>query len=106
MKTILQINSSLFSKGGQSSQLADAFVAALNSSLEGQPTYPIESETFDDPDHSHDERRFITLGMSTSQRLLFVAHADSGEDRVRIISARTATRRESHAYQERSGKDR
>jgi hypothetical protein len=28
------------------------------------------------------------------------------EDRVRIISARTATRRESHAHQERSGKDR
>jgi uncharacterized DUF497 family protein len=45
------------------------------------------SETFDDPDHSEDVRRFITLGMSTSQRLLFVAHAGSGEDRVRIISA-------------------
>lgn len=64
------------------------------------------AETFDDPDHSADERRFITLGMSTSQRLLFVAHADTGEDRVRIISARTATRRETHAHQERSGKDR
>jgi len=60
------------------------------------------AETFDDPDHSDEERRFITLGMSTSQRLLFVAHADSGEDRVRIISARAATRRETHAYQERS----
>jgi uncharacterized protein len=47
------------------------------------------AETFDDPDHSDAERRFITLGMSSAQRLLFVAHADSGEDRVRIISART-----------------
>jgi uncharacterized DUF497 family protein len=37
---------------------------------------------------------------------LFVAHADSGEDRVRIISARRATRREAHAHQERSGKKR
>jgi uncharacterized DUF497 family protein len=37
---------------------------------------------------------------------LFVAHADSGEDRVRIISARTATRRETHAHQERSGGER
>ena len=64
------------------------------------------AETFDDPDHSAEERRFVTLGMSTSQRLLFVAHADSGEDRIRIISARTATRRETHAHQERSGKER
>jgi uncharacterized DUF497 family protein len=39
--------------------------------------------------------------MSTSQRLLFVAHAGSGEDRIRIISAREATRRETLAYQER-----
>jgi uncharacterized DUF497 family protein len=30
------------------------------------------AERFDDPDHSDDQRRFITLGMSTSQRLLFV----------------------------------
>ena len=64
------------------------------------------AETFDDPDHSDDERRFITLGMSTSQPLVFVAHADSGEDRVRIISPRIATRRETHAHQERSGKER
>lgn len=64
------------------------------------------AETFDDPDHSEDERRLITLGLSTLQRLVFVAHADSGEDRVRIISARAATRRESHAYQERTGKQR
>jgi len=53
--------------------------------------------TFDDPDHSVDERRFITIGSSTKQRLLFVAHADRGEDRIRIISARRATRREKHA---------
>jgi uncharacterized DUF497 family protein len=29
---------------------------------------------------------------------------DLDEDRVRIISARTATRRETHAHQERGGK--
>ena len=44
--------------------------------------------TFDDPDHSIHERRFVTIGLSTKQRLLFVAHADRGEDRIRIISAR------------------
>ena len=58
--------------------------------------------TFDDPDHSVDERRFITIGLSTKQRLLFVAHADRGEERIRIISARRATRGEKHAYKDRS----
>jgi uncharacterized DUF497 family protein len=62
------------------------------------------AETFDDPDHSVDEQRFITIGMSAQQHLLFVAHADSGEDRVRIISGRVATRGETNAYQERSRK--
>ena len=64
------------------------------------------AETFDDPDHSVDERRFITIGISTQPRVLFVAHADRGEDRVRIISARPATRGETNAYQERSRKQR
>ena len=62
------------------------------------------AETFDDPDHSDDEDRLMTIGMSVQQRLLFVAHADRGEDRVRIISARVATRGEIHAYQERNRK--
>ena len=62
------------------------------------------AETFDDPDHSSDERRFMTIGASSQQRLLFIAHADRGPDRVRIISARVATRGETHAYQERSAK--
>jgi uncharacterized DUF497 family protein len=57
--------------------------------------------TFDDPDHSIEERRFLTIGTSARQRVLFLAHADRGEDRIRIISARRATGHESHAYQER-----
>ena len=60
--------------------------------------------TFDDPDHSTGERRFVTIGTSTNQRLLFVAHADIGEDRVRMISARATTRQETNAYQERDPK--
>ncbi len=56
--------------------------------------------TFDDPDHSINQRRFITLGESGRRRLLFVAHAEVGEDRTRIISARKVTRRERHGYQE------
>jgi uncharacterized protein len=62
------------------------------------------AETFDDPDHSIDERRFVTMGATSRQRVVVVAHADSGVDRIRLISARQATRREYHAYQERSRK--
>ena len=44
------------------------------------------SMTFPDPDHSTDEERFITIGMSEAGRVLLVAHTDrSGA--IRIISA-------------------
>jgi len=56
--------------------------------------------TFDDPDHSVDEPRFITIGTSSKQRILFLSHADRGEDHVRIIHSRPATTTEAHAYQE------
>jgi hypothetical protein len=55
--------------------------------------------TFDDPDHSTGERQYITVGASTGGRILFVAIAER-DDRVRIISARCATRREIHGYEE------
>jgi len=40
-----------------------------------------------DPDHSKDEARFITVGMSERKRLLIVAHTER-RGRVRMISAR------------------
>ncbi len=52
-----------------------------------------------DPDHSADERRYITVGLSNLGRLLLVAHAERG-DRIRIISARTLTRSERRTYEE------
>ena len=58
--------------------------------------------TFWDPDHSEEEDREITIGRSARQRVLFVAHA-AREGRVRIISARRATRREQRQYEEPSG---
>ena len=61
--------------------------------------------TFDDPDHSVGERRFITIGMTTNQRLVFLAHADVDNDRIRIISARATTRRETYEYEERNRKN-
>lgn len=51
------------------------------------------SATFDDPDHSVDELRFVTVGHSSGNRLLFVSHLDRGEI-LRIISARIATAHE------------
>jgi uncharacterized DUF497 family protein len=51
------------------------------------------SATFNDPDHSIGERRFITVGFSSHDRLLVVSHSERGVA-VRIISARRATSRE------------
>ena len=44
------------------------------------------SATFDDPDHSVGENRYITIGFSSRDRLLVVAHAERGEI-LRIINA-------------------
>jgi uncharacterized DUF497 family protein len=34
--------------------------------------------TFDDPDHSTGERRFVTFGLSEAGRLLVVMHSERG----------------------------
>jgi hypothetical protein len=49
--------------------------------------------TADDPDHSVEEERLITIGFSARGRLMVVSHAER-EGVVRIISARRATPRE------------
>ena len=49
--------------------------------------------TFDDHDHSIGEHRLISIGFSSSGRLLVVSHTDRGKS-IRIISARLATARE------------
>jgi uncharacterized DUF497 family protein len=52
-----------------------------------------------DPDHSGGEERFIIMGFSSSLRYLVVCHCYRADDNViRIISARKATRRETHRY--------
>jgi uncharacterized DUF497 family protein len=55
--------------------------------------------TIPDPDHSTDELRSITMGMTPSRRLLVVVSTDRA-DRIRIISARPATRVEQKKYEE------
>lgn len=55
--------------------------------------------TMDDPDHSEDELRFVTIGYSERERSLVVCHCDR-PDSIRLISARTADRRARRYYEE------
>ena len=56
------------------------------------------SVTIPDPLHSEGERRFVLIGYSHQGRLLVVVHTDRG-DRIRIVSARPATRQERLHYE-------
>lgn len=57
------------------------------------------SMTFSDRDHSAEEHRYVTIGLSAARQLLVVAHTEEG-DVIRIISARRVTRRERRFYEE------
>jgi uncharacterized DUF497 family protein len=57
------------------------------------------SVTVPDPRHSQEERRFAIFGVSDRGRILAVLHTERAE-RVRLISAREATRRERAVYEE------
>jgi len=55
---------------------------------------------FFDPEHSHDEDRFLLLGQSFSFRTLMVCHCyRQRNDVIRIVSARKATAKERSKYQ-------
>ena len=54
--------------------------------------------TIYDPLHSEEEDRFVALGESERRRLLVVCFTDR-EDKIRIISARVATRKERKDYE-------
>ncbi len=55
--------------------------------------------TFEDPDHSQDENRFIIMGQSTKKNLLVVSYTERRKT-LRLISARPATRKERRTYEE------
>jgi hypothetical protein len=57
--------------------------------------------TIPDPQHSGEEPRFVTIGLSTRHRLITVVHAER-EDSIRIISGRRATRRERRKYESKT----
>lgn len=54
---------------------------------------------FDDEAHSQDEQREIIIGHSSANRLLIVSFTERA-GRIRIISARRATKRERRDYEE------
>ena len=66
------------------------------------------ASTFVDPEHSVEEERLVTFGLSEQGRILAVLHIEvlepwpheEGLLVIRIISAREATRRERIAYEE------
>ena len=55
--------------------------------------------TFQDPDHSEDEERQITFGLSLQKRLIVVSHTER-KGRTRIIRARLMNGKERGIYEE------
>lgn len=54
--------------------------------------------TIPDPEHSDFEERFISIGMSHQHKILIVVYTERG-NKIRIISARTATKHEKKYYE-------
>ena len=52
-----------------------------------------------DPNHSIGEFRFLSMGMSSAGRVLVVSYSERSENRIRIISVRTASHRERRQYE-------
>ena len=59
------------------------------------------SLTIPDAQHSGTEKRWVILGRSIAGRLLVVVYTERGE-RIRLISARPASRKERLVYEENS----
>ena len=55
--------------------------------------------TFLDEEHSFEDERYITIGLTNANRFLMVAHTERN-DKIRIISARKVTKDEEKFYQE------
>lgn len=55
------------------------------------------------PDVAADEERYVLIGFDGSARLLVVVFTWRGPDRVRLISARRASRAEGRTYTEEQG---
>ena len=54
--------------------------------------------TIQDPDHSANEERYVSIGISVLGDLLVVVHTERGE-RIRLVSCRKANNAERKAYE-------
>lgn len=74
-------------------------------------SFELAQTVFEDPMHlstleikSAHEERWVTIGRAVNQRALVVVHTyrelSDGEEGIRIISARKATKREARQYEE------
>ncbi len=84
----------------------DSSKAAANRNKHDGITFEQAAQAFFDPfiqlvDASrNDESRDAIIGMDGTWRLLFVVHIQVEDDRIRIISARKATRQEQQYYED------
>jgi len=60
------------------------------------------SITIDDPEHSADEFRFIDIGSSSDGTILVVSYTE--RNKIRLISARKASKSERKTYEEEKGR--
>jgi uncharacterized DUF497 family protein len=60
----------------------------------------VNSLTIDDPQHSQSEKRSITLGLASTSRLLVVVLTERN-GKIRIISARRASKKEKEQYEKK-----
>lgn len=58
---------------------------------------------FEDDRFDYDETRYITIGMNATARVLTVVYTERGEDTIRLISVRKATKAEQSRYAQLSG---
>ncbi len=56
--------------------------------------------TVSDPDHSAGEYRFISIGRSSAGTLLVVSYTERHQNRIRIINARRASKKEQRYYEQ------
>jgi uncharacterized DUF497 family protein len=52
-------------------------------------------------DTRHGEQRFVTIGADILGKVLVVVYAYSGEEEIRLISARKATPKEGRVYEQK-----
>jgi uncharacterized protein len=67
-------------------------------SFEEAATALLDPNALAQPDISSSEERWLLIGMSSQARLLTLVYTLRGEDRIRLISARKATRKEAKYY--------